>query len=202
MIARTILLFIHLLIFTSSQAQVGKNLILGIETGFVGFSDSEKLSFLINLEPKIRSTQNSFIGLRIGVAVNSQKFNSQESSSYAINPEHDHGFLSVIPTFEYYWGKDDFRPYAGVGLGAYLLANEIDLRARSRTRNLAQEVTVSPDVKPGFLIRGGFEMSRLRLGLEYNWIPKIELLGPDGELAVTLRSSYFGGTVGYVFGSR
>lgn len=202
MTARVVFLFGMICCSSIAKAQLTDHLRVVIEAGFIGFSDSEKLSFLINLEPKIRSSENSFIGLRLAMAINSQTFENEEGADYRIDDQSDHGFLSLIPTFDYYWGDDDFRPYAGIGVGPYLLGNQFDLRSTALGSSRDEVIEVSPDIKIGALVRGGFEIKRLRIGVEYNFIPKADIQAPDDEVIGTVKSGYFGGTVGYVFGGN
>jgi hypothetical protein len=47
---------------------------LSIEPGILLFSDSDNLGLLLNVEPKLKVSEKVFLGLRVGMALNSQKF--------------------------------------------------------------------------------------------------------------------------------
>ncbi len=52
----------------------------------------------------------------------------------------------------------------------------------------------------GFLLRGGFELGKTRLGLEYNFIPKADIEIPNGQIIGTVDNSYFGLSIGFTIG--
>lgn len=49
----------------------------------------------------------------------------------------------------------------------------------------------------GFLFRTGFDTGKLRLGFEYNLVPKADINTPNGELIANVNDSYFGVTIGF-----
>ena len=53
----------------------------------------------------------------------------------------------------------------------------------------------------GFLIRGGFELGKVRCALEYNFVPKITVKSPNGKKRIaTVDSSYLGMSLGLIIG--
>jgi len=175
----------------SSSAQKESNITLRIEPGFLLMSESENLGLLLNVEPKINTSELAVIGLRFGLALNSQKFDLENNARFNIDEQHDNAVISFVPTFDYYFNKNRTRPYLGVGLGYYLFS-QIDLSNPSEEGNVNNQV--------GFLVRGGFELGKTRLGLEYNLVPKADIEIPAGETVGTVENSYLGLSIGFTIG--
>ncbi len=164
---------------------------------------SENLGLLINVEPKLKVSDNVFMGIRIAMAVNSQTLKNHDNTQFIIDDEFDHGFLSIIPTIDYYWQKENFLPYLGAGIGPYSLANNIDVLRMSSINSNANTFEVEVAHQIGFLVRGGFELGKGRFGLEYNFVPKTTLESPNEKERIgTVDSSYLGLTIGFVIGGR
>ncbi|MBL4668369.1 MAG: hypothetical protein HRT73_05085 [Flavobacteriales bacterium] len=196
------LLFIALLFCLFNLNAQEKNTIkLGIEPGILLFSSSENLGLLFNIEPKLKISKNAFMGLRIGIVLNPQKFENHDSLQFEIDEEFDEEFdnggISFVPTIDYYLNGNNYRPYLGLGVGAYLLTSYVDVI--SNTSSDEFEVKVNKQV--GVLLRGGFESSRLRFGLEYNFIQKADIKIPNGEVIGTVDNSYLGLSFGLIIGS-
>ncbi len=187
----TILILLSLL---KLNAQQENSLTLRVEPGIIIFSDSENISLLINAEPKIKISGNGVIGLRFGLAVNSQKFNTT-NQQYFIDDEYDNAILSFVPTYDYYFNENKYRPYAGLGIGYYLL-NYIDINRIGSSKILEGNVKD----KAGLLLRCGIEFGNTRYGLEYNFIPKADIEIPNGEIVGTVNNSYLGLSVGFTIG--
>ena len=69
---------------------------------------------------------------------------------------------------------------------------------REVLNNLAKKIGIKKLV--GFLFRGGFEMRKLRVGLEYTFLPEADITLPGEETVGTLRSSFLGLSVGLMIG--
>jgi len=80
---------------------------LRIEPGIILLeTDSDGLGLLLNIEPKIKSSENTVIGLRFGIALNPQNFKIDDNSQFFIdNLEEDNSIISFTPTFDYYLNK-------------------------------------------------------------------------------------------------
>jgi len=50
------------------------------------------------------------------------------------------------------------------------------------------------------LIRTGLELKRMRLGLEYNFVPKTTIKSPGERKVGTVNSSYLGMSFGLIIG--
>ncbi len=200
MFKKTIYLISLFFCLFNIQAQKGSNIKLTLEGGFLAFSKSENLGFFLNVEPKLKVSENTFIGLRIGATINSQVYENKDSTLFKIGHEYDNGFASVVPTFEYHWDKDNFRPYLGIGIGPYLLANYVDVSRAVIINPSEDEFEIKIKYRLGILLRGGVERGKSRLGMEYNLIPKTDIKIPDGQKVGIVKSSYFGFAYGYTIG--
>lgn len=181
------------------NAQEKNSIKLAIETGFLPLSsDSENLGLFLTIEPKVKVLEKIFIGLRIGATLNSQTFENNANSQYIIHEEYDHGIISFVPTFDYYLSESDFRPYLGLGLGFHLLS-DVDVSLVTAYKDTF-EVRASKQI--GLLLRAGLEPGKLRLGLEYSFIPKANIEIPSGEAIGTVDNSYFGLSIGLIIGGK
>ena len=170
---------------------------LRIEPGVLLANDSENLGLLLNIEPKVKASENTVIGLRFGIAINPQKISVNNNSSFFIDELDDNGIISFVPTFDYYLNDNKYRPYIGLGLGYYLF-NDIDISDRN---NGSTDVLVgSVKNQLGFLLRGGFEIRNIRYGLEYNFMPKADIKIPNAQTIGTLDNSYLGLSIGFTIG--
>ncbi len=196
MLKKNLILTTLLFCLFNLNAQEENSLTLRIEPGFLLYSDSENLGLLLNIEPKIKSSENTVIGLRFGVALNSQKFKNIDSSQFFIDDQNDNAVISFVPTFDYYLNENNYCPYIGIGLGYYLWSY-IDVSRRNGSVDVL-EGSVNDQV--GFLVRGGFELGNTRLGLEYNFILKADIEIPNGQIIGTVDNSYLGVSIGFTIG--
>lgn len=180
------------------NAQVKNNMKLRIEPGFLILSESENFGLFLNVEPTLKVLQHAYMGVRFGVTLNSQKFEIDNNSQFYINEEDDHAVISFVPTFDYYFNENNFRPYLGLGTGIFVLS---DIDAFPIAANPSDdEYKIHVDNQIGILIRGGFELGKLRFGLEYNYIHKADIAIPNSQIIGTVDSSYFGLSIGYTIG--
>ena len=143
---------------------------VGLDLGYV-FSQGEG-GLLLSIEPKYNLTDNSNIGLRLGVAADISVVSADGSSS-------------VLGTYDYYFNNENssFSPFLGAGLGLYFY---------ERTSLFGPN---SSETKFGSLIRGGAELGKFRIALEYNILPK-----SDYEAGESIKNSYFGASLGFYIG--
>lgn len=200
MLKRIILLQTLLFCLFPLSAQENNNMKLGIEIGLIPFADSENLGLFFHAEPTLAISNNAFMGMRVGATINSQTFENDDNSQFVIDDKSDNGFLSIVPTFGYAWNEKNFRPYAGIGLGPYLLVNSIDVFQIGTVNPLEEVLEVQINYQAGLLLRGGFEYGKSKLGLEYNFIPRIDIDIPTGQKIGTVNSSYLGLSAGFTIG--
>ncbi|PIA78866.1 hypothetical protein BFR04_04865 [Gaetbulibacter sp. 4G1] len=168
-----------------------------IESGVLLKTDSDNLGLLLNIEPKVKASENTVIGLRFGIAINPQKIRIDNSTSFFIDELDDNSIISFVSTYDYYLNAKNHRPYVGLGLGYYLF-NDIDISDRNSGSTDILEGSVKN--KLGFLLRGGLEIRNTRYGLEYNFIPKADIKIPNGQTVGTIDNSYFGLSIGFTIG--
>ena len=85
----------------------------------------------------------------------------------------------------YYFNKNKaYTPFLGGGLGVYVIGSGSD--------NI-DEQGFGPQI--GGMVRGGIELSKFRIALEYNIIPKSDL-----GLGKSMKNSYFGASIGFYIG--
>ena len=142
----------------------------GLDLGFV-FADGGG-GILFDIEPKYNITDNSNIGIRFGFAASSSNLDTNVDAN-----------LSILGTYDYYFsnGQSATAPFLGGGLGYYILG-EVD-----NSLDLGEQF--------GAIIRGGVEIGKFRLALEYNILPKTDL-----EIGESVDNSYFGASIGFYVG--
>ncbi len=170
---------------------------LRIEPGILLKTASENIGLMLNVEPKIEISYNSVIGLRFGISVNSQKFETNDGSQFFIDEQNDNAVISFVSTFDHYLNENYNRPYLGLGIGYYLLS-PIDV-SFAGSQNIL-EGTVKNQL--GLLLRGGLELGKTRLGLEYNFIPNADIEIPSDEVVGKVNNSYFGLSIGFTIGAN
>lgn len=198
---KVLLLAIATCFLFSSYAQLNDNFKLGVEMGILDLSNSEKLGLFLNIEPKLKVSKNAFMGLRIAASINSDAIQNYDSLQYRIQAEGDNGILSLIPTYDYYWELNNYRPYVGAGIGFYLFGTNMEV-FKFPTKNPSEDKQIiSIDNKIGILLRAGIEFRKTRIGLEYNYMPKANIDINSGETIGTVDNRYLGISIGKVFGS-
>ncbi len=181
-------LIVLLLFLSNLNAQMP----LRVEPGVLVLSNSDDFGLLLNLEPNIKISKSTIIGLRFGIALNSQKFEITDRSQFNIDNQQGNAVISFMPTFDYFLNQDKIQPYIGLGLGYYLF-NKTDVFQIGSRDVLDGEVKN----KLGILLRSGFESGNTRFGLEYNFVPKADIEIPDGQTIGTVRNSYLGLSIGF-----
>jgi hypothetical protein len=113
--------------------------------------------------------------LRIGTAASVSDSDSEVDAN-----------VSLLGTYDYYFnnGSSSVAPFLGAGLGLFILG---DISDSSNSVSLGSQF--------GGLIRGGIELGKFRLALEYNLIPKSDL-----EIGESIDNSYFGASIGFFVG--
>lgn len=191
------LLLFHLL---NSNAQEASNVKLEIGVGFPIGTSSDNFGILAHMEPKLKVSNKAFIGMRMAIAINSQTLENQNSNKFMIDEEFDHGFFSVVPTLDYYWQKERFLPFLGLGIGAYSIGNYLDVSRIGAANPNDRQFEVEVGYQIGLLLRGGIESKKVRLSMEYNFVPQTTIESPEGEKVGTVNSSYLGITFGLIIG--
>ena len=209
MLRKIVILVAFLLCVFSLNAQEQGNMKLKIEAGF----DLEKPGLFLNVEPKVKSTENTVIGLRFGVigysgtntisTLNTQTTIHTTGIQYIINEKSGNGIISFVPTFDYYLNENIFlnrhffRPYLGLGVGYYVLGTYIEVSEINTANSTEDEIEGRVSNQPGILFRGGIELDKLIIGLEYNFIPKADIKLPNGQTIGIVDLSFIGMSFGF-----
>jgi opacity protein-like surface antigen len=148
---------------------------------------------LFVVEPKYAVISNLSVGLRMEGAVVA-RFSGYDPDGNATDVSVK-ASGSYLATGDYYFTDNYmFRPFAGAGAGIYRLGS-VELNSTGDG--------VSASTKFGGMIRAGVEVSHLRLGVEYNLVPKTTFQGynSNGELTtLTSQNGYIGLKLGVCIG--
>lgn len=190
---KIILLVLISLAFVNGYSQKKGGFRVGLDLGYVPTGGGGGGMF--SIEPKYNIKDNMNVGLRLGgagIAKDIQNNSTTTSAEVSANG-------SLVGTYDYYFHKSglgsSFAPYIGGGVGYYSLAN-VKVDDTSNTSDISPSVTGLM----GGLIRGGFEWSGFRMGLEYNFIPDSDLEKMDGTYYGTAKNSYLGIHIGFFVG--
>jgi outer membrane protein X len=145
---------------------------------------------LFSLEPKYSITPNISAGIRAEWAGMAKiKWVLNEQGQYVDPGDTEFKFSgSYLATGDYHFMTSKFRPFAGLGLGAYSVSG-----ANITLSPGASGVT--PAVKKtnfGFMLRAGFDISHCRLAAEYNFAGKDDIDKSCNYLSIKF-SVYIGG---------
>lgn len=166
--------------------RVGLDLGVAIPSGGIGFLGDVELKY--NLE------DNMNIGFRFGSAIITKNLklnsgNEFESGDFSWN-------ASYMLTYDYYFGLvGSFHPFVGGGLGLNTLG--------SVAGKDGEEFDIGKlDTKSKFggFLRGGFEASRFRMSVEYDFISESTLQDANGNKVGSIKNNYLGVTVGFYVG--
>ncbi len=190
---KIILLLLLALTFTNGYSQEKGKFRVGLDLGFVPASGGG--GGMLSIEPKLNIKDNMNVGLRIGGAAVVRDLVTTDNEEFTAKVA---GISSFVGTYDYYFHKSgsSFAPYVGGGIGYYSLANvEVD-------DSSAESEELDPAVSGVFggLIRGGFEWSGFRMGLEYNFIPDSDIENIGGEKVGTAKNAYLGIHIGFFVG--
>ncbi|MFK8005388.1 MAG: OmpW family outer membrane protein [Saprospiraceae bacterium] len=184
-----------------------------IEIGFLWDTINEKIYLsgpFLYVEPKLKASKNTVIGLRIGAALNTQAIKNSDPFEFYIGKNYNSNnvAISLIPTFDYYFAKNKFRPYLGLGVGYYFLTTS---KKAFVGGNFIDAVEVSINNKMGILIRGGLDLNKVKVGrldlskftvgLEFNYIPKADIEIPNGQKIGTISNSNIALSIGHIIGN-
>lgn len=177
--------------FTSSNAQDANKFRVGLDLGIVPAKKGFGLAFF--LEPKYNVKENMNIGLRLGSTAIIKNTNT---SSNPISGSLE-GIGSYTGTFDYYFPNgDNFVPYIGGGVGYNQIVNVVltDIGNQDNVNKIPNSNVI------GGLIRGGFELGKFRLGLEYNFLPKTTAYTIAGSKLSDVSNSYLALNLGFYIG--
>jgi outer membrane protein X len=190
---KIILLLLVALTFANVYSQEKGKFRVGFDLGYVPAGGGG--GGLLSIEPKFNIKDNMNVGLRFGGAAVVRDLVTDESDEFTAKVA---GIGSLVGTYDYYFHKSgsSFAPYVGAGFGYYSLANvELD-----DTSEVSEEYLPAVAGVFGGLIRGGFEWSGFRMGLEYNFLPDSDIEDVNGVIKGTAKNAYVGFSIGFFVG--
>src|SRR4051812_31757110 len=184
-------LALSLLITSIGYAQDYKKFKVGVGLGYAAASGNGAGGGVIfTIEPAYRIQDNLSIGLRWEAAAITRGY-SQSFTGASLDVA---GIGSYTVNGQYYFGTGDFRPFAGLGLGIYSLAEvKVDASASGGPSNTSAAAAES---KFGFYPRVGFDFHHFSMSADYNIVPSTKPAVGTGEF----KNSYFGICLGFFFG--
>jgi outer membrane protein W len=201
------LLFVVVVVYAAAQAQDYKPVKIGIGLGYASASGTGASGGpIFYLEPAYRVNDKIALGLRLEgavltkgttiIALNSSSINSVVNASSAAS-------ASYTVNGQYYFSNENFRPFAGVGLGIYSSAS---VSINSGGTGTSSSATVSGS-QFGFYPRIGFDAGHFTMQVEYNIVPSTSsqisvTTTTGGQTAATSETSnsYLGIKAGFFFG--
>ncbi|MGK2861425.1 MAG: hypothetical protein ACSLE0_05795 [Chitinophagaceae bacterium] len=185
-----------LIITASAQSGSGlKPFKVDLSAGYaIPGGSGSKGGILFVIEPKYAVMSQLSVGLRMEAAVIA-RFSGYQADGSADKLEVK-AAGSYLATGDYYFSDNySFRPFAGAGAGIFSLA--------SAEVNSNETAGASASRKFGGMLRGGFELSHFRLGVEYNIVPSTTFTGYDGQgntTKLTSKNGYLGIKLGVCIG--
>jgi len=140
---------------------------------------SQKAGIIINWEPSYTIAQHYKLG---------------------INMEYAHRYMksvgSVVYTFDYYLTQSNrFRPFAGMGIGHYIMNEDLGCSGGPSTNSTLRNTNPT-----GERFRIGFESGHLRLAFEYNFIQKTYVSDMDASGKTLATAAYDNAYMGIKLG--
>lgn len=187
---KIILTMVTICAFGFANAQREGGFRVGLDLGVVPASKGLGISFA--LEPKYNIKNNMSVGLKFGGAAIVKDIYDYGSTTTATIS----AIASYTGTFDYYFPQGtSFVPFVGGGIGYNGILN---------VKVLDVDNDVSSDLKPksvfGGMLRGGFEWGKFRMGLEYNLLPKSEIVSESGSKLGDVSNSYLAINLGFYVG--
>lgn len=169
---------------------------LGYCTANLGLGSSVDL-----LDIRYNVLDNMNVGIKFGGAMVIRDIN-QISSNLASATIHFNSNVMFESDYYFHNGTSSFAPFAGLGIGSFGIYNmymEIDPSQQTFVESSRFPL---PNRTIGAAIRGGFELGRFRLAMEYYLIPpttKYDIMNNMQEFG-TSRNSYLTVNLGFYFG--
>jgi len=168
---------------SNTESNTFKKFKVDLSVGLAGPGGSgASAGILLAVEPKYAVTPAIAVGLRMEVGVMARGYVDGSGNVLDADVKAQGSYLL---TGDYYLNqKRKFRPFVGAGLGSYSIAS----------------LTTGTSSKFGEMLRVGFESGHLRLGIEYNIVPKTTINGSTAATTFTSTNSYLGLKLGVCLG--
>lgn len=136
---------------------------VGLGLGYASPSGKgAKAGILYYIEPGYRVSDQILANLRIEGAVIARGFAEEQSAELDVA-----ALSSYTVNGQYYFNNNNFRPFAGLGLGIYSLA-AVSIEANQSGGDISEAATS----KLGFYPRVGFDAGHFQFSLDYNIVPE------------------------------
>jgi len=180
-IMKKILLFSVLISFSilaNAQSTAYKAFKVDIDLGYaspsVGNGAGVKAGATFTIEPHYRLSDNLAVGLRLeGAALGYQESNGTDTKTQVSV------LTSYCPSIDYYFTKEGFRPFGGVGAGVF--------SQKSLASSNGSATLVAGGSSFGFFPRLGFETGHFRMAATYN------IVGNSSSYLAFSIGAFFGG---------
>ncbi|MGY6743939.1 MAG: hypothetical protein ACXIUQ_14465 [Cecembia sp.] len=168
---------------------------VGLDLGYT-VPSSGGGGLLFYLEPKYNIKDNMNIGFRLGGAGMVRDlvyFNNVDEVSATLSFN-----ATYMLTFDYYFKSEgsNFAPFVGAGIGWVGFASI----AVDSTVDPDDYGTISANSSLAPAVRAGFEAGKFRLSLDYNIIPKSDLVNLQGNVIGESSNNYLGIALGFYVG--
>lgn len=213
MLKRFLLVLTGLISWIYMTAQSQSSIQLYLETGIL-WDAVESKTYLsgpfFNIEPKLKMSAKSVLGLRIGAPINTQQLILTDPNQFIIgNNIGLNGVITLGPAYNYYFNSNKFRPFLGIGIGYHILSTSkrgIDVQYP------LNQVRLAIDNQIGLMLRTGFNLYRLRiegvdfsryiLGFAFTYIPKAKVNTLSLNEVATVATSNFSISLGRFIGAN
>ncbi len=173
-----------LLVMGAANAQEFKPFQLYLGLGYAMPADGGG-GILVDVEPAYRISDQIAVGLRLESAAMAKVVGDYEASVKGVG--------SYTVNGKYYFSNNNFRPYAGVGLGLYALGSST---AGPNGGSIEAGTTF------GFYPRIGFDAGHFNFNIDYNIVSSTQVDTTVGDID-DIKNSYIGFRVGaFIFGGR
>lgn len=152
---------------------------------------------LFYLEPKYNIQDNLNIGLRFGTAAM-----VRDLVYYSITDEVTGKISANVAlglTADYYFNTpgNNFAPFLGGGI-SYMSFASLEIDTATFDDDIGGTFEEREAIAP--FIRAGFESGKFRLSLDYNFVPKSEIINTQGVVIGESGNSYLGIAIGFFVG--
>ena len=178
------------------NAQEKDKLKVGFDLGIIN------VGLAARLEPKYNLTDNSSVGLRLGVEAQAEReITSYYGGFIEMSELGEFGSFSIMGTYDRYFSNQgsSLAWFIGGGFGYYNSTFE-DYWEGSQYTYDGPIIKAEVNAQVSVMLRTGFDLGSFRFGLEYNIIPKTDVVIPSGKTVGHVKDSYFGVTLGFVIG--
>lgn len=148
----------------------------------------------VSIDPAYNISDHQMIGLSLGAFALAKNIEENSLTSEGI------GLTSILGTYDHFILQNNKLAFSiGGGLGVFNIAH-IYRRTSITSNGGNEDETLFTGVKPGFMIRPGFEYGKFRLALEINLVPSHDYVSNNYNFSGTNINSFYKWKMGFFFG--